>query len=116
MNNTKELPIIQMTYDIIKWLIPNIDKLPRTQKFVLGDRIEIAFLDFLKYISLASKTKDKYEILTIADAKLMEIKLLCRLIVDLKYISIKQFEYLSKQLSEMGKMLGGWIKSIECRK
>ena len=41
MPKQKELPIIQKTYDIIKWLIPKIEKFPRTQKFVLGDRIEM---------------------------------------------------------------------------
>ena len=113
MKHQKELPIIQKTYDVIKWIIPKIEKFPRSQKFVLGDRIEVAFLDFLKFISMASKTKDKRDILAIADAKLVEIRYLCRLTVDLKYISIKQYEYLSKILTELGSMLGGWLKSVK---
>ena len=78
----KELPIIQKTYDVIKWFIPKIEKFPRTQKFVLGDRIEMAFLDFLKAIAIASKRRKKQEILEMADAKLFEIRYLIRLIVE----------------------------------
>ena len=110
-NIRNDLPIIQKTYDIIKWLIPKIEKFPRSQKFVLGDRIEVAFLDFLKFVALASKTKEKRDILAVADAKLVEIRYLCQLIVDLQYLSIKQYEYLSRAVSEIGAMLGGWIRS-----
>ena len=78
---------------------------------MLGDRIEVSFLDFLQYITIASKRKDKLKILDTADAKLMEIRYLIRLTVDMKYISIKQYEYISIGITEIGKMLGGWIKS-----
>lgn len=106
----QELPIIQKTYDTIKWIIQKIEKFPRTQKFVLGDRIEVAFLDFLKLICFASKQKSKSKTLAEADAKLFEIRYLVRLSVDLRYISIKQYEFLSNNITEIGSMLGGWIK------
>ena len=81
MNQNYNLSIIQKTYDLIKWLIPKLEKLPRTQKFVLGDRIETALLDFLQLITIASKTKDKKKSLELADAKLVEIRYLIRLTV-----------------------------------
>jgi hypothetical protein len=109
----QELPIIEKTYDAIKWLIPKIERFPRSQKFVLGDRLEVAFLDFLKLITIASKTKEKIEILFLADAKLTEIRYLCRLVVDLRYLSLKQYEFLSGIIVELGSMLGGWIKYYE---
>jgi hypothetical protein len=34
-----ELPIIQKTYDLIKWYIPHLNKLPREHRFALGDRM-----------------------------------------------------------------------------
>ncbi len=116
MVNQKELPILQKTYDIIKWIIQKIEKFPRTQKFVLGDRLEIALLDFLEMLTIASKRKQKLEILEKADAKLFEIRYLVRLIVDMKYISIKQYEYLSTNTTELGAMLGGWIKQVKTKR
>ncbi|KPQ35334.1 MAG: hypothetical protein HLUCCO16_16790 [Phormidium sp. OSCR] len=35
----KELPIIQKTYDLIQWYVPILNRLPKTHKFTLGDRI-----------------------------------------------------------------------------
>jgi len=47
-----------------------------------------------------------------ADAKLQEMRYLLRLTVELKYISINQYEYVSTKVVEIGKMLGGWIKTV----
>jgi hypothetical protein len=33
-------PALEAMYRFLLWLIPTIDKFPRSQKFVLGDRIE----------------------------------------------------------------------------
>ena len=36
----QELPIIQKTYDLILWYVPRLNKFPKNQKFVLGDRVQ----------------------------------------------------------------------------
>jgi len=43
----QEKPVVQKMYDLIKWLIPTIAKLPRSHKFTLGDRITNLALDTL---------------------------------------------------------------------
>ena len=35
-------PALEATYQFLLWLVPTLDKFPRNQKFVLGDRIETA--------------------------------------------------------------------------
>jgi hypothetical protein len=35
----KELSVIQKTYDIIKYYVPIIERLPKIHKFTIGDRI-----------------------------------------------------------------------------
>ncbi len=37
---SKEVDAITKLYDFILWMIPKLEKFPRSQKFVLGDRIE----------------------------------------------------------------------------
>jgi len=34
----KEVDAITKLYDLLLWMIPKIEKFPRSQKFVLGDR------------------------------------------------------------------------------
>ncbi|MDB9368842.1 hypothetical protein PN456_07725 [Nodularia spumigena CS-586/05] len=44
----EELPIIQKTYDLIKWYIPILTRLPRIHKFTLGDRMTNQLYDLLE--------------------------------------------------------------------
>jgi hypothetical protein len=54
-----ELPIIQKTYDLIKWYVPILNRLPRDHKFNLGDRIISELYNFLDRLIIAQYTKEK---------------------------------------------------------
>jgi len=43
-----ELPIIQKIYDLIKYYVPILNRLPRDHKFLLGDRIITGLYDLLE--------------------------------------------------------------------
>lgn len=43
----KEVDAVTRLYDFILWMIPKLEKFPRNQKFLLGDRIENLMLDIL---------------------------------------------------------------------
>ncbi len=43
---TKQSPIFTKTYDLLKWLVPHLDKYPKSQRFRLAKRIEDAVFDF----------------------------------------------------------------------
>ena len=108
-----ELPIIQKSYDMILWLIPKIDQFPRKQKFLLGERIERTALDFLGLLQKAKyETKRKKSVLMEAHVIFEQFKTLVRLSVNLKLLPVTSYEYLSKYIVEIGKMLGGWMKKM----
>ena len=44
----KELPIIQATYDLVKWYVPILNRLPKAHKYALGDRIMMGTYHFTK--------------------------------------------------------------------
>ncbi len=44
----QELPIIQKTYDLIKWYIAILNRLPRDHRFALGDRMTKGLYDLLE--------------------------------------------------------------------
>jgi len=54
-----ELPIIQKTYDLIKWFVPILNRLPRNHKFILGDRIIKGLYDFLEKLIMARYAKKR---------------------------------------------------------
>jgi len=46
MNN--QLPkVVQDCHDLLLWLIPLLDKFPRSRRFTLGERLENGLLDIL---------------------------------------------------------------------
>jgi hypothetical protein len=38
-------PALEKAYQFVLWLIPTVEKFPRTQKFLLGDRLQSTALD-----------------------------------------------------------------------
>ena len=54
-----DLPIIQKTYDLIKWYVPILNRLPRDHRFLLGDRMIAVLYDLLENLVLARYEQDK---------------------------------------------------------
>lgn len=56
--------------------------------------------------------REKLPLLKQASLKVDVLKILFRLLRDLKIIDNKKYLMLEEFLQEIGKMLGGWIKSV----
>ena len=109
-NQLKDISALTKTYDLLLWIIPQLEKFPKGQKYLLGDRIETLVLDILDLLIQAAYTKDKTHLLRNANLKLEQLRYLIRLVTDLKYLSIRKYEYLSKCLNEIGVEIGGWLR------
>ena len=105
-----ELPIIQKTYDLITWYIPHINKMPRTHKFVLGDRLQNALYDLLEGLIRARYDRNRLLILEGLNATLDIIRFQTRLCLQFELITTQRYEFASKALVEIGQQLGSWIK------
>ena len=99
--------------DFITWLFPAVNRFPKSQRFVLGQQIEIAALKFLEGIIRANLQKEKAErrkFLTDLDVDLQVLRSLLRVAYVLKFLSHAQFEFSLERTTELGKILGGWVK------
>jgi len=105
-----ELPIIQKTYDLIKWYVPILHRLPRNHRFTLGNRIIEGMYDFLEGLILARYAPEKLSLLTTLNAKLDILRYQTRLLADFTTMSTERYEYVGKLINEIGTDLGGWIK------
>jgi 23S rRNA-intervening sequence protein len=107
---TAELPIIQKTYDLIKWYIPHLNKLPREHKFILGDRMARGLYGLLDALVKAQFIRNKGEQLQAINSELDILRYQTRLLYDFNLLPVRQYEFVSKAMNEIGSDLGGWIK------
>jgi four helix bundle protein len=107
----QELIIFKKSYDFSKWLFNHTNKFPKSHRFSVAVRLENGMLEFLRQISIANHRKKKLPLLQLADEELLALKINLRLSHDLRFISTSSYEYAIKSLEEIGKMLGGWMKS-----
>jgi hypothetical protein len=103
-----DLIIYQKTYDFMLWLHPVVNRFPKAQRFVLGQRIENTTLDLLHWMIVANRERDKSVPLERASVGLDELRALIRLAKDLHFITMKQYETAAEKMNEIGKLLYGW--------
>ena len=94
------------------WFFPIVDNFPKYEKFVLCTQIKNLVLDIARIIITAQKSKSKLRFLYRIDVKIEELRFLVRFAHERKYLSHKKYENTAKKVNEIGKILGGWIKSV----
>ena len=110
----KESPIFSRTYDLLLWLIPQALKFPRAHRFGLGERLVRQALDLQETLVAAGlrRGQERSHLLERADAQLAQLRLVIRLCKDLQLLSVGQYEHVATLLVEIGRLLGGWKKSL----
>lgn len=104
-----ELPIVQKTYDLIKWYVPILNRLPRDHKFGLGERMVTTLYDLLEGLVAARYAHNKLEILQPLSSKLDILQYQTRLLLDFQLMEVKRYEYVSRLLDDVGRQLTGWL-------
>lgn len=110
-----ELSIIQKTYDLIKWYVPILNRLPKSHKFTLGDRMIGGLYDFLEGLIQAKYAKHKLGILETLNTRLDILRHQTRLLLDFQLMKTERYEYVSQQINQIGLELGSWIKTQKGR-
>lgn len=108
----QESPIFSKTYDFLLWLSGHTEKFPKSERFRLAKRLDDTAFAFYERIIEASCLQDKAEKLREADITLAKLKFYLRMSYDRKLIGVSQYEHASRLLSEVGRLLGGWIKKV----
>lgn len=104
-------PALEAHRRFLLWLIPTIEKFPRSQKFLLGDRIQATALDVLESLIEATYTRDRRGHLARANLGLEKLRHLIRLAVELKHLDPRRYEHAARSLDEIGRLVGAWTKA-----
>ncbi len=93
------------------WLLDHTRKFPKYERFRLAKRIEDAMFTFHECLIVAAQSKQSRAKLYQADNELDKLRAYLRLATELKYTTYPQYGYASQQVTEIGRLLGGWLKT-----
>lgn len=109
------LPIINKSYDLYKSIIDTNNGLSRRWRYGLGLSLETSILDCLENLIMAKNAPKSFKAgyLIKAMAKLEITILKVRLLLELKLANETKIFQMQASLSEIGRMLGGWLKATQ---
>lgn len=88
---------------------------PKDSRYTIGNKIDNLFLEVIELIIKASYSDKLEKLISLkkASLKLDFLKFFLQLSWEIKFLDNKKYISLSEKLDEIGKMLGGWIKSLK---
>lgn len=89
---------------------------PKSEKYALATDIKHCMDIILERCIEANKKYYKKTTLQDLDVEIMKLKAYLRLSQDLGFLPFKKYEIWSGMVVEIGKMLGGWLKSVNSQK
>lgn len=115
--NDFDIPIFKKSYDLYKTMYQVRALLPKQDRYALWQRCENVLLDIIEGILKASSMPqaEKIPVLEQVSAKLNLLRVLIRVAYDIRSIDKGKYAALQENIDEVGRMLGGWIKSAKGR-
>lgn len=112
-----DIPIFKKTYNLYRDFYALRNNVPRQDRFTIWQRCENTILDILENIIYASQLSkaEKLPSLEKASLKLNFLRVFLRLSKEIKILDAKRYIRFEENVDEIGRMLGGWIKSVKNR-
>ena len=108
-----DVPIIHRLYELYKLLHEFQSTIPKSERYSLWMRCEdgtLAILEDLLGVGYLP-APERADYLTKTGVRLDKVRVLLRLAHDIKILNQKKYINVQNHLDEIGRMLGGWIKS-----
>ena len=112
----EKLILYEKISDLIIYSKNLLNKYPKSERFDLCADIKSKLYFVLEMIIYAIKEKDlneRYSYLRTVDATLYIIKTLIKMSFEFQYISPKNYMVWDSHVTEIGKMVGGWMKKCQ---
>ena len=111
-----DMLIVDRCYKLVTWSCERIANFPRSRRPTLGDRLETQLYEVLESLIRARYTRERLTMLTDINIQLELLRFQFRLAKDLRCIGVESYGYATREVNEIGKLLGGWIKATKAAK
>ena len=112
-----DIPILKKTYELYRVFHEYRKVIPKADRFTIYQRSDDVIIDIIELFLEAgySKSGNKVAILEKASVKLNTLRFFVRLMKETKALDLKKYTTLQEMIDEVGRMLGGWIRSTNTR-
>jgi retron-type reverse transcriptase len=90
--------VVERTYDLLLWLLPKVEKFPRSFRFSVGGRSVEVGLDLLLALVEAAYSSEKAGLLEAASRHANGLRYLLRLAKDLRLLSLDSYGFAAERL------------------
>lgn len=110
--NGEQLKLIPKIQEYVQYMLEIIFKLPRTEKFSMGNEYKTSMYQMLEDTLYISKVKEKNRMnyLNKIDVRLNCQRIYLRIMFKNKWIDERKFQIAITKIAEIGRILGGLIK------
>jgi hypothetical protein len=108
-----DIPIFRKAYDLYRMFYGYRAAINKQDRYTIWQKCEGIILEIIENTLLASQKfkAEKLSVLEETSVKLNFLRVFLRLMKDVKTIDLKKYVVLEASVDEIGRMLGGWIKS-----
>lgn len=110
MKLNDELPIFLDWMKFLPWIFSCTATFPKHVRASLTMRIENISLDITEKIIEARYSSNKLKTLQELDIMLEKMRILWRVVHTLRFINARSHEYVTKNIANIGRQVGGWQK------
>ena len=111
MKQKNNYPLYVKWMDTVPWIMERTQRFPKNLRYSLAQKIDNICIDILELIVQAIYSRTKKDLLIKINNKLDVLRALFQMSFKMKLLTEAQYEYISRELLESGKMVGGWLKS-----
>lgn len=108
----ESLILQQKIYDMMEYAYLSLAQFPKSEKYALATDIKRCMDAMLERCIEAQKKYFKKTTLQDLDVEIAKLKTYIRLSYNLGFLPPKKYEVWSEKVVEIGKMLGGWLKTV----
>ena len=113
MNPTDEFYLLQKILDMMEYAYIALRQFPKSEKYALATDIKHCMNLILGYAIEARKHYYKKTTLQNMDVEIAKLRVFIRLSYRLHFIDMAKYDNWSTMVDEIGKMLGGWLKTVK---
>jgi hypothetical protein len=109
------MKVVQKYVDMAKYMNGVLRNFPKAEKYAMAADIRHALWEAGSLLNRASDIPSRARKLLLverADERIGDLKFMVRLGMEMEFVSFEKYKNFSLMVTEVGRMLGGWLKNL----